>query len=1584
MSNLKVKGAGAGLSEAKRKLLAALLSEEGIGLSQSIPPHPAAGAAPLSFSQQRLWFIHQVDPHSPVYNIPGAVHLAGRLDVAALERSLGELGRRHEVLRTTFAMQADEPVQIINPPQTFVLPVSDLSDLTAEEREAAVRRLAKEEATRPFDLAHGPLMRASLLRLGSQEHIVLFTVHHIASDAWSMGVLVRELGELYKAFSSGRPSPLAELPVQYADYACWQRQRLQGELLESHLDYWKKQLGGELTVLQLPLSRPRPAQQTFRAAGQGVRLSPQLTESLKALSQQEGTTLFMTLLAALQTLLHRYTGQHDILVGTPVANRDRAEVEGLIGPFINTLVLRTDTSGDPTCRELLRRVRSVTLDAYRHQELPFDMLVTALQPERNLSHMPLFQVAFSLQNVPAASFEVPGLSLRPVNFGSGSMPYDLNLNMFETPQGLVGGLDYNTDIFDAATVSRLAEHFQTLLAGLAADPNSRLSQLPLLGARERQQQLVEWNDTRREFPQSGPLHQMFERQAASAPDATALIFEGERLTYRELNERANQLARHLRTLGVGRESLVGILMERSAEMVVALLAVLKAGGAYVPLDPQYPQERLSFMLADSGARVLLTQSHLASLIPRETLDESLRVVSLDAVSRQVERQATQNIPDSGVTDDNLAYVIYTSGSTGRPKGVCVAHRSIANRLLWMIDAFDFDSHDRTLQKTSISFDASVWELFVPLISGGSLVVARPGGHQETRYLLDVVAAQHVTTLQLVPSMLRVVLAESGVSEKWGGLRRMFCGGEALASDLAARFRQEVSQARLCNLYGPTEASIDATAWPLQGDEPGEGVVTLGRPIANMEVYVLDGRQQVVPAGVPGEIYLGGVGLARAYLNRAELTAERFVPHAFSGEAGARLYRTGDVGKWGLDGKLHYLGRADAQVKVRGYRIELGEVEAALREHPGVSEAVVVVREDEAAQPRLVGYVVPNQDSQADQRELRDHLAERLPEYMIPSAFVSLDEMPLTSNGKIDRKALPAPGRAKAEGGQGAKSPMSPVEEVLAGIWGEVLGLGQVGVHENFFELGGHSLLALQVGSRVRKAFQVELSVRRIFESPTVAQMAQIIEAEMRKGGLQSPPVTRVPRDGGLPLSFAQQRLWFLSQLGLSGAAYNMPTAVRLGGDVNVAALEQSIGAVIRRHESLRTRFELANGQPVQFVNPPARFELAVEDLRHLPDAELEAETRRRAAAEAAREFDLSRGELLRAKLLRTAEQEYVLLLTIHHIASDGWSSGVLLKELTAFYQAYASGGEPPFTELPVQYADYAAWQRGWLQGEVLEAQLAYWAERLKGAPTLNLPTDRPRSEALGSRGGRETLALSRHLTESLNLLSRREGVTLFMTILAAFDVLLAHACDQEDVVVGTDVANRDRAETEGMIGFFVNQLVLRTDLSGDPTFRELLGRVREVTLGAYAHQDMPFDKLVEELNPERSLSIAPLFQVKIVHQNMPQAKLEIPGLRLSPVGFEGTTAKADLTLELVEAEERLIGGVNYRAELFDPQTVARMLRHFEIILAQVAERPEIRLHELRAVLAADEQRQQRLREREIEQTSLQRLQSIRRKPARVS
>jgi hypothetical protein len=603
--------------------------------------------------------------------------------------------------------------------------------------------------------------------------------------------------------------------------------------------------------------------------------------------------------------------------------------------------------------------------------------------------------------------------------------------------------------------------------------------------------------------------------------------------------------------------------------------------------------------------------------------------------------------------------------------------------------------------------------------------------------------------------------------------------------------------------------------------------------------------------------------------------------------------------------------------------------------------------------------------------------------MIPSAFVSLDEMPLTSNGKVNRNALPVSGQVKVESEQAAKSPLSPVEEVLVGIWGEVLGLEHVGAHENFFELGGHSLLALQVGSRMRKAFQVELSVRRIFESPTVAQMAQIVEAEMRKGGLQSPPVTRVPRNGGLPLSFAQQRLWFLSQLQLSGAAYNMPTAVRLGGDVNVAALEHSIGAVIRRHESLRTRFEFAHGQPVQLINEPTQFELPVEDLRHLPAGESEAETRRRAAAEAVREFDLSQGELLRAKLLRTAEQEYVLLLTIHHIASDGWSSGVLLKELTAFYQAYASGGDAPFTELPVQYADYAAWQRDWLQGEVLAAQLAYWSERLEGAPTLNLPTDRPRPEALSSRGGREALALSQRLTESLNLLSRREGVTLFMTVLAAFDVLLAHLCDQEDVVVGTDVANRDRAETEGLIGFFVNQLVLRTDLSGNPTFRELLGRVREVTLGAYAHQDMPFDKLVEELNPERSLNISPLFQVKIVHQNMPQARLEIPGLRLSPVGFEGTTAKADLTLELVEAEERLIGGVNYRAELFDPQNIARMLRHFEIILTQIAERPEIRLGELRAILAADEQREQRLREQEIEQTNLQRLQSIRRKPARV-
>jgi amino acid adenylation domain-containing protein len=1072
----------------------------------SIQPVARDGALPPSFAQERLWFLDQLEPGSSAYNIPAAFRLKGVLDRTALEQSLNEIVRRHEVLRTTFATVGGQPVQVIASDLNLALPIVDLCKFPEAKREIEVQRLVTEEAQRPFDLIQDPFLRTTLLHLDDEEHVLLLTMHHIVSDGWSMGVFNQELAALYKAFSARKPSPLPELPIQYADFAHWQRQWLQGEVLEAQLAYWKQQLGGSLPVLKLPTDRPRPAIQTFQGATQSFMLSATLTESLNALSHQEGVTLFMTLLAAFKTLLYRYTSQEDILLGSPAANRNRVEIEGLIGFFVNTLVLRTDLSGDPTFQELLGRVRAVTLGAYAHQGLPFERLVEELQPERDLSHNPLFQVMFALQDVLMVSAPaLTGLSVSLLEPDSGAAKFDLTLFVEETGQRLRGLLEYNTDLFSATTITRLAGHFQSLLRGIVVHAKWKISELPLLTEAEHHRLLVEWNDTGTDYPRHRCIQEFFEAQVERTPDTVALVFEEEHLSYAELNRRANQLAHHLRGLGVGPETLVGVCAERSLEMVVGLYGALKAGGAYAPLDPTYPRERLAFMLADAQAAVLLTQKRLLPTLPAH----EAQVVCLDADWETVGQQSIQN-PVSGVVDDGLAYVIYTSGSTGRPKGAMNTHRGIRNRLLWMQEAYQLVQADRVMQKTPFSFDVSVWEFFWPLLTGACLVVARPEGHKDSAYLVEVVVEQKVTTVHFVPSMLQVFVEERKVGA-CRSLKRVICSGEALPFDLQERFFARLD-AELHNLYGPTEAAVDVTFWPC-GREGKRQVVPIGRPIANVQVYLLDARLESVPVGVPGELHIGGVGLARGYLNRSSLTAEKFIPHPFSSDLGARLYRTGDLARYLPDGNIEFIGRIDHQVKVRGFRIELGEIEVVLRQHPGVRETIILTQGDDPGQKRLVAYVVPNREPALAASELRNFLRAKLPDYMVPSTFVMLDALPLMPNGKVDRRALLTLKESGPEPKKTFAAPRTSVEKKLAAIWGQLLGVEQVGIHDDFFEQGGHSLLAVRLVSRVRSAFHLELPIRSLFQVPTVAGLAQVIENTRDSGGgPQAPAIVPLSRE----------------------------------------------------------------------------------------------------------------------------------------------------------------------------------------------------------------------------------------------------------------------------------------------------------------------------------------------------------------------------------------------------------------------------------------------------------------------------------------
>ena len=1125
------------LSPEKRALLERRLLKQTVPVAagQVIPRRDLVSPCPLSFGQQRLWFLQQLEPNSPAYNISAAIRLSGPLDIAALERSLDTIVQRHEVLRTAFSAVEGQPVQIIGGAEPLPLLTVDLSDRSGTGQEIEVRRLMMGEGRRPFDLTQGPLIRTTLLRLAEEEHVLLLTMHHIISDGWSLGVFIRELGALYKACLAGSPPPLPELPIQYADYAVWQRQRFLEATLGDQLEYWKRQLGGALPVLDLPTDRPRPPVQTFRGATRSLVLPKSLSEKLVSLSREEGVTPFMTLLAAFQTLLYRYTGMDDIIVGSPIAGRTRIETEELIGLFVNTLVVRGDLSGNPTFRELLKRVRETAVEAYANQDVPFEKLVEMIRPERSLSRTPLFQVMCVLQAPSIDNLELGSLTISPPELDSETAKFDLTLSMVERPEGLNALFNYNTDLFDSPTITRMSEHFRTLLDAAVTDPGERLSGLRMLTDEERHQLLVEWNDTRADYPETC-LHHLFEAQAERTPDAVALVVGKEKVSYRELNRRANQMAHYLRSLGVGPEVLVGICLERSVEMVVGLLGVLKAGGAYVSLDPSYPRERLAFMIEDARVAVLLTQQRLTEQLPA-------RGEELFCVDTEWGRisQSSDGNPDSGVTSENLVYVIYTSGSTGKPKGAMNTHRGICNRLLWMQETFGLTEADRVLQKTPFSFDVSVWELFWPLLNGARLVMARPGGHRDVAHLVDLIAEQGITTVHFVPSMLQMFLEDKEVG-RCTSVKRVICSGEALPYALQKRFFSRL-EAELHNLYGPTEAAVDVTHWACQRRSDRQ-IVPIGRPVANTQIYLLDGKLEPVPIGVPGELHIGGVQVGRGYLNRSELTVERFIPDPFRNERGARLYKTGDLARYLPDGNIEYLGRLDHQVKIRGNRVELGEIETVLGQYPAVRETIVVAREDVPGEKHLVAYVVSGNVPGPTAGELRSFLNGKLPEYMLPSAFVMLEALPLTPSGKVDRGALPAPVERRASR-DGYVAPKGPLEFLLAQIWEELLGVQGIGVRDDFFELGGHSLLAVRLMNQIERICGRKLPLASLFAGATIEHLAQVL-LERQAADFHS-PLVKIHGNG------SRRPLFFLHG-DFGGAVYCLNLARCLGEDQPLYAL----------------------------------------------------------------------------------------------------------------------------------------------------------------------------------------------------------------------------------------------------------------------------------------------------------------------------------------------------------------------------------------------------------------------------------------------
>ncbi|MFI2209289.1 amino acid adenylation domain-containing protein [Streptomyces sp. NPDC020141] len=1540
----------ADLSPARRALLERWARGRPAGTPPGIPRRPAGEPPRLSFSQERLWLLDRLLGEDSSYNtVPLAVRLHGPLDPALFDRALGEVVRRHEVLRTRFPVVDGEPRPVVDPPGPVHAERTDLRG--AADPRAEADAIVREHRADPLDAARGPLLTARLLRTGDEEHVLALLMHHLVTDGWSDDVFVREIAELYRAYAAGAVPELPEPPVQYADFAAWQRDRLSGARLEGLLDHWRGALADAPAALELPLDGPRPAVQRYRGASEPVRVDARTTARLKALAKAEDATLFMVLLSAVGALLARYTGQHDVLVGTPVANRTQPQTEHLIGCFINTLVLRADLTGDPTFREALGRARRASLAAYAHQELPFERLVDELAPERDTGRHPLFQVMLALQNSPPAELEFDGFRLAPVELDNGVAKFDLTIDLREYDGELVGRIQYDADLFHPATRTRMTAHLTGLLADAAERPDARLGDLAMLDAAELHRVTREWNATEVDHPLVC-LHRLIERHAAQRPDAVAVSAPDGTLTYRQLNLRADRLASELRRARVGPDTLVGLCLERGVGLAIGILGILKAGGAYVPVDPAYPPDRIAYQLRDANAQVVVTSRALRATLEAALSPETdrggaagtrraARLVLLDGA----EPAAATPEPATGrqAALDDLAYVIYTSGSTGRPKGVMITHRAAANMILSTLAEIDARPHDAVLQFATVCFDVSVLEIFTALCSGGRLVVPDAETVLDPARLTALVRREQVTVADIPPAVLEVLDSDALTT-----LRIQFIGCEAFGGPLATRWQRPGR--RLINGYGPTEATVMMTLMEL--DRPYERMPPIGRPMPNHGAYVLDAAMTPVPIGAVGELYISGTGLARGYVGRPGPTARRFVPDRY-GRPGAVAYRTGDLARHRPDGVLEFVGRADNQVKIRGYRIETGEVEAVLAEHPLVGKAVVVVRELTGAlggSRQLVAYVQPRTEPPAGERpvphEVRDWLGRRLPGYLVPHLVVPVDRFPLSPSGKVDRTALPDPESvAAATEGDGpgtATPPGTAMERLLADrVFGAVLGVERVEAHSNFFQLGGNSLQLAQLQARIAQEVGVEVPLRELFKAPTVAALAEYVTGRTPEP-VQAAAAAQNAGDGSLsaPLSLQQRRLW--DRAAASGAPWpNKPLAARLRGFVDADGVIGAVGELVARHGMLRTTFDLSGPEPRQVVHD--RLDPMIETV-DLAGQDLDA-VHRAMLAETGRVFDIEKGPLLRVALLRLDPYDQVVLVTAHPLVWDGGSRAVLAGELLALAGA-AGPGRAALPPLTTQYADFAAWQRDWLTGPGAREHLRHWTQRPDGVADpgpLALPGYRPEAAAPepGARpGSAYRFTIDPRLDAAARSLGQDAGVSLFTVFLTAFAVALHSLGGGTELAVGVPLGNRVRPGTAGLIGQFVNTLPLRVDLSGDPSFGEALLRVRTRLGDLLEHQELPA--------AEGAASPPVTFDYLAQAARLSPA----PGLEITGVQVDPGLADVDLAVALEHRTTGLHGTVTCASDVCAPDLAPRLAGRLVAVLDALAARPDPRLRDLRGL--ADE------------------------------